>query len=137
MAEDGLANALQVVVDAATCEESEDVPMTTFIRICFIDRRRRGQEVGLGPEQWEDMGTAIKGNLYPRPRRAGDEEAGKNFFHFIAGAGLRQGLDTKANGVLFPLAKAALIQDKQPGILLPRQVGKNPGEARHLRNFPQ
>jgi hypothetical protein len=39
--------------------------------------------------------------------------------------------------MLFSLAESALIQDKQPRILLPRQVGKNPGEARHLRYFPQ
>jgi hypothetical protein len=98
---------------------------------------RPRQQIRLRPQDRENVRAPVEGDLDAGPRRAGDEETGQHLLHFVVGAGLRQGLDAKTDGLRFAFSEGPLVQREESRLLLPGDIGQDAGESRHARNLAQ
>ena len=128
---DRFAGAFQVVIDPAARQQAEDVAVPTLNTFVIGINRRGWQQVGLFFQRGQDVRAAVQRDLNTSTRWTGHEQTGQDLFHFVVGTGLRQRLDTKADGVFLALPKASLIQCEETCVILPGEIGKNSAQARH------
>ena len=126
---------LEVVIDTAARQGTEDVPIAPIAPVRVRIGRPAlvgGQHVRLLLEDGQNVRAGVQRNLDPGPGRARHEKARQHPLHFLVGPGLWHGLDAEAQVLLGLAAKGSLIEHEQPLVRQPAEIGQDAGQARNL-----